>query len=150
MLDGYSAPTTHLEIRWCLLKLCEVLIKPSEEPLPKIKLKMPSALRLSSTTTPASADLPLSTTGPAALPKIKLGSVDVARPEATAELQPAVSQPIKLVLGNKKIKLSKEQRSGMSLQDLKVCQNLLQKLQATKKADLFRRPVDPINDGAPS
>lgn len=127
-----------------------MLIKPSEEPLPKIKLKMPSLLRLSSTTTLASTDLPLSTSAPSALPKIKLGSTDVVRREASVDPQAAVSQPIKLVLGNKKIKLSKEQKSGMSLQDLKVCQNLLQKLTATKKADLFRRPVDPIRDGAPS
>lgn len=111
---------------------------------------MPSLLRLSSTTTPASADLPLSTSGAPALPKIKLGAVEGARREASVEAQTAVSQPLKLVLGNKKIKLSKEQKSGMSLQDLKVCQNLLQKLTATKKADLFRRPVDPIRDGAPS
>lgn len=130
--------------------MCEVLIKPSEEPLPKIKLKMPSILRLSSTTNPASSDLPLPTVGAPTLPKIKLGAIDSSRAETTGEVQSAVSQPIKLVLGNKKIKLSKEQRSGMSLQDLKVCQNLLQKLTATKKADLFRRPVDPINDGAPS
>lgn len=112
----------------------------------------PNVVRLPSNITAAGADALSAVSSQAILPKIKLGgAADVVRRD-TAEALPNVPQPVKIVLGGKKAqsKLSKEQKSGMSLQDLKVCQNLLQKLVSTKKADLFRRPVDPIRDGAPS
>lgn len=150
------APNVDIEIRWCLLKLCEVLIKPSEEPLPKIKLRMP--VRLPSSAAPGnkagSPEVPLSaSTG---IPKIKFGGQEVLRRDSLLESPGA--GPLKLVLGNKKgqassangPKLLREQKGGMSMSDLKVSQNLMQKLTATKKADLFRRPVDPIRDMAPS
>ena len=153
-LDLFSSPNVDLEIRWCILKLCEVLIKPSEEPLPKLKIRMPAnVLRLSSLATPASPDVPLSVaTGTNILSKIRLGGTEAVPRKEITEVPATLSQSLKLVLGNKKNqpKLSREQKSGMSMQDLKVCQNLLQKISASKKADLFRRPVDPIRDGAPS
>ena len=142
-----SAPNVDIEIRWCLLKLCEVLIKPSEEPLPKIKLRMP--VRLPSSAAPGnkagSPEVPLSaSTG---IPKIKFGGQEVLRRDSLLDSPGA--GPLKLVLGNKKgqassangPKLLREQKGGMSMSDLKVSQNLMQKLAATKKADLFRRPV---------
>jgi transcription initiation factor TFIID subunit 2 len=146
-----------MEVRWCILKLCEVLIKPSEEPLPKLKIKMPAnVLRLPSAaagTRAGSPDVPLSVaTGQSILPKIKLGGQDVSRSKEIAEAQAAPALKLVLGSGNKKTKQLKQQKSGMSMQDLKVCQNLMAKITASKnkKADLFRRPVDPIRDGAPS
>src|SRR4051794_39997147 len=114
LIDATRSLSTDLEVRWCLLKLCEVLIKPSEEPLPKIKLKMASnVLRLSSNTVPASSELPVSSTIAPAIPKIKLGGGDAGRREASVEAHANVTQPLKLVLGNKKgqPKVLKEQKS---------------------------------------
>lgn len=100
------------------------------------------------TTNLGAADTPVSAkTGINGLPRLKIGT----------PIQPLVSTPssLKLVLGKKDgstsavPKLSREQKSGMSVQDLKVCQSILLKLSSTKKADLFRHPVDPIRDGAP-
>lgn len=100
------------------------------------------------TTNLTPADTPISgTSGINGLPRLKIGT----------PMQPLVSTPssLKLVLGKKDgstsavPKLSREQKSGMSVQDLKVCQSILLKLSSTKKADLFRHPVDPIRDGAP-
>lgn len=113
------------------MKICEVLIKPSEEPLPKIKLRMP--VRMPSTAKAGSPEVPLSVTTGQAKPKIKLGGQEIA-------------PGIKLVISKKGTTLLKEQRAGMSMADLKVCQNLMQKLLSTKKADLFRRPVGTCKD----
>ena len=139
-----SAPDTDIETRWCLLKICEVLIKPSEEPLPKIKLRMPVRLPSAATAKAGSPEVPLSVTSGQVKPKITIGGPDLTRKESdTAATTPA----IKLVLGKKGGSQLKEQKAGMSMADLKVCQNLMQKLLATKKADLFRRPVGQYTRG---
>lgn len=43
----------------------------------------------------------------------------------------------------------KAQSGGMSVYDLRACQNALKKLQTHKRAVIFLQPVDPVRDRAP-
>jgi hypothetical protein len=33
----FRAPDLDMQVRWCLLKLCDVLVRPSNEPIPKLR-----------------------------------------------------------------------------------------------------------------
>lgn len=77
---SHSSSNVDVEIRWCILKLCEVLIKPSEEALPKIKLRMSSnAARVSTLAKPATSEVPLAlASGTGGIPRIKIGGPESA------------------------------------------------------------------------
>jgi transcription initiation factor TFIID subunit 2 len=42
LLISYSAPDVDYEVRWCLLKLADILIRPVEEVPPSVKIHIPS------------------------------------------------------------------------------------------------------------
>ena len=100
---------------------------------------MPVRLPSAATAKAGSPEVALAVAAGQNKPKIKLGGQEVLRKDSDVAVIPPPA--IKLVLGKKGATLLKEQRAGMSMADLKVCQNLMQKLLSTKKADLFRRPV---------
>lgn len=93
--------------------------------------------------------------GMSAFPAAILLSCAVAEPSSLVlklnnrtNLEPA--PPPKKVKPPKVPKALKSQASGMSLDDVKACQNCLQKLASHKASEMFRYPVDPIKDFAPN
>lgn len=77
----------------------------------------------------------------------------VLNPEAPA-LLPTPGVPLKLTASLIKKpkpapKPKKFQASGMTIPDHKLCQSLLKKLASNPLGAPFRKPVDPIRQGAP-
>ncbi|GAA96863.1 uncharacterized protein L969DRAFT_94877 [Mixia osmundae IAM 14324] len=129
-------PDLDLQIRWILLKLCEVIAKPAEEALPRIKFKMPGTAA--------------STANAMVRPRLRMSGDGAA----------LGGQPLRFVLNTPSVEVATVQRhraapklrgqkSGMSFDDLKACQNCLKKILVHRSADLFRNPVDPVKDVAP-
>lgn len=170
-------PQTDVTIRLAVLKLCETLYRPKEEPVPKLKFRLPVSAA------PSAA--------PAAqgeLPRIKLfasGNRAQAGAEPTvvsqddftssAVVQPSaltgVPQPQGFYQGqqrkpsnskaeakkaekekakkNRAPKAHKAQAAGMSPQDVQACRNCHAKIVKDPVSTFFRVPVDPARDGAP-
>jgi transcription initiation factor TFIID subunit 2 len=151
-----------METRFYVLKICETLYKPKEEPLPKLKLRMPLPVTMP-------VDKPVN-----ALPRIKLfaGGANKAKAQVPVPDQEnlyldtqvngvpfpapdgAPDQPLRLTLQSrqgpgkasqgrkvKKPRVMKSQAKGMSLDDVKACRSCLKKLMADKASEMFRFPV---------
>ena len=122
-------------------------MQPKAELLPKIKFSLPAL--------PVVAPAP-PTKG--TLPRIKLFGGN--RPVASTSAQPVVPEfasrlikPLKKDRAAKgdKVKVPKKHRtqaSGMSMEDVRACQNCLRKLENHRSSEWFRNPVDPVKSGA--
>lgn len=164
-------------MRWCLLKLADLLIRGAEEAPPKVMIHLPP--------TPVAElapQLPPVKVLPKARQTLKSGGPPVKSPLATFTVPPKLKIPLggSLPDGSSRTPSSaiplaervtvskvpapkrshpsdkkkpqnvpKAQSSGMSLKDLTACRNALTKLQRDKHATVFLQPVDPIRDRAP-
>ncbi|OJT02141.1 hypothetical protein TRAPUB_7399 [Trametes pubescens] len=153
------APETDSEVRWCLLKLADLLIRGNEEAAPKVTIHLPP--------TPV-------TEVPPPLPPVKRSSkpiralmsggptpkspyrqrpvhVSTARTPGSATLGaerrkefPATKVPAKSLEKKTGKTAPRAQSSGMSVHDLRACRTALKKVQTNKHAALFLQPVDPV------
>lgn len=123
------------EVRFALLKVAEITISSTSEPVPGVVITLPTP----------------TVDGPPA-PTIRLNASNNNKEDTAA--------PVRLVLNPKKAKLLPSQKAGLSDTDLKAIQNAWEKMvslppglaykQSTHPSTLvFRQPVDPIRDGAP-
>lgn len=175
----HRAPETDHEVRWCLLKLADLLIRGAEEappkvtihlpptpvtevapPIPPVKLKTRPSIKTGGppTRTPT---LPFASTQKLKLPPSGVqGDVSSRAPSAAASpvldkrdtfSVPKLPPPKKAPVPEKKKpqNIPKAQAAGMSLNDLRACRNALKKLQTHKRAAVFLQPVDPVRDHAP-
>lgn len=172
------APDADHEVRWCVLKLADLLIRGAEEtppkvtihlpptpvtevppPLPPVKLPVKPQRSFKSGGPPKTPITPVTGT-----PKLKLlpssSQVDIsvklpATPAPEHDRKPTAFSipklPKKALPAEKKPpkNVPKGQSGGMSLNDLRACRNALKKLQVNKRATLFLQPVDPVRDRAP-
>ncbi|MCO5565704.1 hypothetical protein L7F22_019378 [Adiantum nelumboides] len=146
-LEAILHPGVDIGERWALLKLGELLFKPSEEhevpfqPKLSVRVRMPS---LAEQVEQASSAKQRTESG---TPKIKL-----VRTEATPRVafEDKVSATPAAPVKKKKVKpAAPGQASGMTLTDLTACRNALKRLQNSKHSSLFRKPVDPVRDKVP-
>ncbi|CAH7673331.1 expressed protein [Phakopsora pachyrhizi] len=168
MLD----PEVDVDVQTCLLKISEVLFKPSDESVP-IKISNPTE-PVTTTPTLPKIRIPASSTTieavqppvQAPLPKIILRDQQQQHQyqlmqSATDDQNQISSQEAEPIKQNdtssklvatliKRPKPKKFQASGMSIPDHKMCQNLLKKITNHALAAPFRKPVDPIRDNAPN
>ncbi|KAI0375461.1 hypothetical protein BV20DRAFT_960622 [Pilatotrama ljubarskyi] len=174
------APETDSEVRWCLLKLADLLIRGAEEAPPKVTIHLPptpvteAPPPIPPVKLPSKPSRALKAGGPpprspapsfTVPPKLKLvpsgSQVDVsaartpgiATPGSGADTQkdfPVPKGPAKAAAKKAGKPVHKAQSSGMSVNDLRACQNALKKLQTAKHAALFLQPVDPVRDRAPN
>lgn len=166
------SPNVDSAVQMCLIKLSEILLKPQDEKVPKVRLRMPTNTTLFQPDLPTPALPKVKLTvgpvpeGPASPPKgmytLKVGHRALSDGlHAMAEsprlvLKPkTVEQPFNLLASVKKTKaprapkLQKFQASGMDMTDYKACGKILKKLVALPISIPFRMAVDPIRDGAP-
>ncbi|KAF9055881.1 hypothetical protein BJ165DRAFT_1336062, partial [Panaeolus papilionaceus] len=167
-------PEIDHEVRWCLLKLADLLIRPVEETPPSVKIHIPSTpvveaapplptVKVPTTKVPAKVPRPpkpapvlsksasVTLSGPTKLkvPAPATPATPVApSPKVVNAPQPDVTK--KAVAVSKPVHVPKAQSGGMPLNDLKASRNALKKLKANKHAVLFLQPVDPIRDHAPN
>ncbi|KAG9000448.1 hypothetical protein FRB94_005418 [Tulasnella sp. JGI-2019a] len=179
------ASHTDAQVRMCMLKLCELIYRPTDEVLPTLKITLPptpvteappqppspapSAIKIKAINRKVSILSPNPPSpGPSSpfLPKLKLSTsklADIRSPVSAnsnafpdAQLMPpppvpnhvVESLPMKVISLKKKVKQPpKSQSSGMQLADLKICRNVLKKLQGYKRSAIFLQPVDPIMEG---
>ncbi|KAI0691165.1 hypothetical protein C8T65DRAFT_699820 [Cerioporus squamosus] len=167
------SPDTDSEVRWCLIKLADLLIRGQEEQPSKVTIHLPPTPVVEAP--PPILPVKLSTKPPRAIkaggpptpstrasftlpPKLKLvpssAQVDVsATPAPSAATPQAATYKRGGDLPKEKAPgkvAPRAQASGMSAQDLTACKNALKKLQEHKKALLFWQPVDPVRDKAPN
>lgn len=169
------SPDVDHEVRWCLLKLADLLFRPVEETAPSVKIHIPVTPvadlqpQLPSVKVSVKAQRPLkptqSITSPVvASPKLRLPAqpsepgtrASTPRPPAL----PVPESPV-ITLPQARPKARPPQtrppksknapgRTGMSREDLTGCRNALKKLMVNKHSLVFRQPVDPIRDSAPN
>ncbi|PCH34126.1 hypothetical protein WOLCODRAFT_130217 [Wolfiporia cocos MD-104 SS10] len=172
------APETDHEVRWCLLKLADLLIRGAEEAPPSVKIHLPptpvaeAAPQIPTMKLPLKARPSFKSGGPPTksfsipAPKLKLSSSSVQADVSTKTPGSAASAierrdsistsrvpPPKRAPPPEKKKVQnvpKAQSGGMSLNDLRACRNALKKLQTNRHAPVFLQPVDPIRDRAPN
>jgi transcription initiation factor TFIID subunit 2 len=152
------------EVRWCILKLADIVVRGVEETVPKFTIHLPptpvveSAPQLPLVKAPPKPQRALKTGGPTAkIPfapsKLKLsGTTPPVAPAAPDAKKVVTFKEPKAKLKRKPLKSdkgTKAQTSGMTLSDLRACQSALKKLKLSKHAALFMQPVDPIRDHAP-
>lgn len=166
------APDADQEVRWCLLKMADLLVRGAEEAPPKVTIYLPptpvveQAPPLPTVRVPLKSQRTLKTTSSA--PKITLPTKAVLSPSTPGLETPRVAnagvngqraifaQPAvkgkkgAVVNGKKEKKAPAAQAAGMSINDLRACRNALQKLRGYKHAPLFLQPVDPVRDKAPN
>ncbi|KDQ63029.1 hypothetical protein JAAARDRAFT_29020 [Jaapia argillacea MUCL 33604] len=164
------------EVRWCVLKLADLLIRGAEEAPPKVLLHLPPTPvaeqppPLLPLKMPLKAQRTLKAAEPAVkspLPpfavatKIRLPStptMPIAKPPAMLPPEPLKRGPssvkptpkAKKEAPKKEKNVPRAQSGGMSLNDLRASRNALKKLQTHKRAVLFLQPVDPVRDRAPN
>ncbi|KAI0639863.1 hypothetical protein C8Q77DRAFT_1083269 [Trametes polyzona] len=174
------APETDSEVRWCLLKLADLLIRGAEEAPPKVTIHLPPT-PVTETAPPippvklpnkpvralkSGGPIPKSPHAPFTVPpKLKLvpsaSQVDVsasrtpnvAPPSVATEKRkdfPVPKVPVKAPEKKTGKAMPRAQSSGMSLHDLRACRSALKRLQTNKHAALFLQPVDPVRDRAPN
>ncbi|KAK4051913.1 hypothetical protein OIV83_002618 [Microbotryomycetes sp. JL201] len=137
------------EVREIVLKICETTVKAGEEPIPKMKFRMP-ALQVPagdspSALTPVTPGLPrlkLTSSQQQGLPRITLPIT------AGTENDEYADAPRKVKL-KAPAKVEQAQASGMSMSDVTACKSMIKKLLREKCSYMFRTPVDPIKAGAP-
>lgn len=173
----YRSSELDYQVRWCLLKLAEMTIRPAEETLPKVTIHLPPTpvseappmlpapipkVRVAPKLPVKPPTVPLATPvakAAPALPKIRFGSLINTPKVQTSQIQ-AKTESAKRHVGfdrqtdhagqKKKEKvLPKGQSGGLSNHDLRALRTALKKLMAYKHSILFRQPVDPIRDRAP-
>ncbi|KAI8981206.1 hypothetical protein BD414DRAFT_93257 [Trametes punicea] len=172
------APDADSEVRWCLLKLADLLIRGAEEAPPKVTIHLPPtpvaeappsipSVKLPSkpVRTTKSGGPPRSPLTPFTVPpKLKLlptpSQADVSlvtpgavTPRAANEKRKEAPTPKASARAQEKKPgkaIPKAQSSGMTVNDLRACRNALKKLQTNKHAALFLQPVDPVRDRAPN
>ncbi|KAJ6623113.1 hypothetical protein B0H10DRAFT_2011228 [Mycena sp. CBHHK59/15] len=177
MMPLALAPDVDHEVRWCLLKLADLLIKPVEETPPTVRIHIPSTpvAETPPQLTPLSTKpRPLKLAGPIQSPlvpnhvpsKLKLRAstptvprtpsvepqskaVAFAVPALPLKVKPKVKPP-KPNGVSKPTHVLKAQASGMSLNDLRASRSALKKVLGHKHAKIFQHPVDPIRDQAPN
>lgn len=152
---------THVdsEERWALLKIGEILFKPSEETDLPLKSKLSVRVRMTAASngTYSSSDIAAPDSPSRKLALVNRAAGDegedpVSTPSAT---RVAFEAPEKERFKKQSVKLKKPkpvaqaQAAGMSSTDLTACRNALKKLLANKHAPLFTNPVDPVRDQAP-
>ncbi|TDL26427.1 TATA-binding protein associated factor Taf2 [Rickenella mellea] len=71
ILSAILDPRTDLEVRWCLLKLADLVVRGDKEPLPKVTIHLPPTPVVE---TPPPLPLPSPTVRMMAKPKIKIGN----------------------------------------------------------------------------
>lgn len=165
------APDVDHEVRWYILKLADILVRPNEESLPTIKITIPSTPANEvapweesfAAHTPSTPSVVLKPTISLPRPKLKL-TPSASRPgrseppESPLPVTPVPASPAPKV----KVKplkppgpprhahLPPKALSGGMLEgDLKACRSALKALQTIKHSQFFRIPVDPIRDQAP-
>lgn len=174
--EGFMAallsPRVDSQERWALLKLGDLLFRPSEETevpfLPKVsvRVRMPSQIGIPSEQQlqNTSSALPSPSPGPTKIrvvrPSVDLdaaitqtdGSRSVAFDEsANITSKPSQTTKDKAASSSTSTKTSKAaaKKEGMSTTDLTACRTCLKRLLMNKHAPLFRHPVDPVRDKAP-
>ncbi|CAO1634477.1 unnamed protein product [Parajaminaea phylloscopi] len=168
-LAALLAADVDSEARWALVKLAELLFKPTEETeLPLQPRPTTTRPRISSSAGIVDHQMQsaVDEAASAGLPKIKLinrttSADDAVLPAASPPTVPSASRVVfesalpaptkKSSMKPKKPKpLAQAQAAGMSHVDLTACRNALKKMQSNKHATLFAHPVDPVRDGAPN
>lgn len=129
-------------VRWALIKLGELLFRPSEEKEVPFQPKLSVRVRMPTISEPVVSQAQVPPTplelGNSLSTKIKLIRSDTAPRVAFDES--AKKKKVKPTVHG--------QESGMSLSDLTACRNCLKRLQNSKHSLLFLRPVDPVRDRA--
>ncbi|KAJ3487118.1 hypothetical protein NLI96_g3752 [Meripilus lineatus] len=173
------APEADHEVRWCLLKLADLLIRPTEEVPPKVTIHLPPTpvtevppslppVKVPSKRPSLKTSVP-SVKGPhtpfTIPPKLKLPANGphtdsiIRTPSShtpAVDRRPSfpVPKPPKKVVEKERRQppksAPKAQSSGMAVNDLRGSRNALKKLQTHKKAAVFLQPVDPVRDRAPN
>ncbi|TRM61550.1 hypothetical protein BD626DRAFT_570752 [Schizophyllum amplum] len=152
------------EVRWNLLKLADLLIKPQEEKLPMPKIHIPPTpvaetppplpIKVKPPRPPGRPESPTVVTTPKLrmapparrAPPPPVPAAKASKPKQKPAPPPQTGRPPK----SSSRPAPKAQSGGMSTNDLIMCRNALKKLQAHKRAKLFLKPVDPVRDHAPS
>ena len=146
------ASRDHADVRDALLKLAELLFKPSEELLlPSDDPAMADSVRASTAgegvgTTRIKLmvkNAPGAAEAPGAAAAATASDPGAARPEGLKVVLPKGDRP------KKPRPIAQGQAGGMSSSDLTACRNCIQKLMANKHGEPFLRPVDPVRDEAP-
>lgn len=162
-------PHVDTDVQTCLLKLSEVLFKPSNESVPIGLLEEKPSIAPSSTPTLPKIRIPASSAAvepqvaQAPLPKIILKDNQhhpSNDPDNTVSLTPAPPAPTPEVPSQLAAALirkprappkpKKFQASGMTIPDHRMCQSLLKKLVNQPLSQPFLKPVDPIRENAPN
>ncbi|WAR57083.1 hypothetical protein PtB15_8B128 [Puccinia triticina] len=161
-------PAVDTDVQTCLLKISEILFKPSDESVPvripeekrpESEAPMPVSTKIRIHAPSAPAIEPAQSAAP--LPKIILKDhqhhlTNDTDPGASSPPAPSAPDvPLKLAAALMRKpkpppKPKKFQASGMLIPDHKMCQNLLKKLARNQFSQPFRKPVDPIRDSAPN
>ncbi|EIW64059.1 uncharacterized protein TRAVEDRAFT_55102 [Trametes versicolor FP-101664 SS1] len=172
------APETDSEVRWCLLKLADLLIRGNEEAAPKVTIHLPPTPvaevppPLPPVKLPSKPIRALKSGGPTPKsplasftvpPKLKLlpgnSQSDVSAARAPGSATPGPEKRKEFSVPKVPAKASEKktgkaapraQSSGMSVHDLRACRTALKKVQTNKHAALFLQPVDPVRDRAPN
>ncbi|KAF9075021.1 hypothetical protein BDP27DRAFT_1316349 [Rhodocollybia butyracea] len=161
------APDVDHEVRWCMLKLLDILIRPVDETPPTVRIHIPSTPVSETPPSLASAKIPLKPLKPVAkaasakipippvAPKLKIPATSTPSaesprlisiaPPAHPKIGKPKGRPPKLKPGH----TPKAQTSGMSTIDYRASRAALKKLNANKHSKWFLQPVDPIRDHAP-
>lgn len=160
-----SAPDVDHEVRWCMIKVADLLMRPVKETAPSVVITIPVTPVAESPSMPTHKALRLSkpsgvTKSPLVPinipPKLKIPGNRSETPVRTmapkATVPTGVAQPKTKGRPPKHGQprtLPKAQSAGMSLNDLRACRSALKKLRANKYSRFFLQPVDPVRDGAP-
>ncbi|KAF8079062.1 hypothetical protein FPV67DRAFT_1558205 [Lyophyllum atratum] len=144
------APDVDQEVRWCILKLADILIRPVEEAAPTVKIHIPSTPVTDTART-------LKSGGPHPRLRLPASPMPQAGPQtpATPRIESSkknvafIAPPPPIPKGKQASHVPKAQSGGMTLNDLTASRNAWKKLTAHKHALAFKQPVDPIRDQAP-
>jgi transcription initiation factor TFIID subunit 2 len=175
----FRSPDVDYDVRWCVLKLADLVIRGVEETAPKFTIHLPptpvieSAPPLPLAKPPLKVQRTLKSGGPPvksplvpitvpskvrfpgsshtnAAPKAPRAPVPEVKKGVTFTIPAApVKGKTKKPKANKPAHVPKAQSGGMSFNDLRACQTALRKLKLDKHAPPFLQPVDPIRDHAP-
>ncbi|KAK4058342.1 hypothetical protein OIO90_000500 [Microbotryomycetes sp. JL221] len=139
------------EVRETVLKICETTIKAGEEPIPKMRFRMPA---LNTVNESPSALTPVT---PGGLPRLKITSsqreglprITLPRAAGTENHEDYGDDVPRKVKLKASTKVEQAQASGMTMSDVTACKSMIKKLLREKCSYMFRTPVDPIKAGAP-
>ncbi|KAH9929687.1 uncharacterized protein B0H18DRAFT_995740 [Fomitopsis serialis] len=129
------APETDNEVRWCLLKLADLLIRGAEEAPPKVTIHLPPT--------------PVTEVAPPIPPD---GRAAIRTPTLPFAGPPKLKLPPSSVQGDvppPKKALAPEKKKPQNVPKAHLSQ-CLKKLQTHKRAAVFLQPVDPVRDHAPN